>query len=270
MRLTVLVDNYTEVGTPFRGEAGLSYLLEVDGKKILFDTGTSDLFIRNAEAMNIALDDIDVVVLSHGHGDHTGGLEYLIDITKPHQTKLVAHPLAVVVKQKDGQQFGLTVPLEKLTDTFVMELSSTPVWISPHLVFLGEIPRLHDFENQEPLGERMEKDGKLVPDTLLDDSALALLTEKGVFIITGCSHAGICNSIDYARLVCQDNRITGVIGGFHLFEAGERTQKTAAFLRDNDIPHLYPCHCTSFKAKAAINAVVPIKEIAVGSSFALN
>lgn len=268
MRLTVLVDNHTEVGTPFRGEAGLSYLIEVDGKKILFDTGSSDLFIKNAEAMGIALDDIDGVVLSHGHGDHTGGLEHLLEITKPNRTKLVAHPLAVAEKQKDGRQFGLTVPLEKLQDTFVMELSSTPVWISSHLLFLGEIPRLHDFENPEPLGERME-DGSLVPDTLEDDSALALRTEKGLFIITGCSHAGICNSIEYARQVCQDDRIAGVIGGFHLFEAGERTQKTAAFLRDNQIPLLHPCHCTSFKARAVINAMVPIEEIAVGSCLHL-
>lgn len=264
MRLTVLVDNYTEVGTTFRGEPGLSYLLEVDGKKILFDTGASDLFIHNAEAMNIELSDIDVVVLSHGHGDHTGGLEHLANITNPGQTKLVAHPLAVGEKRMDGQQFGLTVSRDKLRSAFTAELSPTPLWISSSLVFLGEIPRLHGFEDQAPLGERM-KDGSLVPDTLLDDSALALQTEKGLYIITGCSHAGICNIIDYARKVCKEDRVLGVIGGFHLFKADERTKKTAEFLRDNNIERLYPCHCTAFKAKAAINAIIPIGEVAVGT-----
>lgn len=269
MRLTVLVDNNTQVGTKFRGEPGLSYLLEVDEKKILFDTGLSDLFIHNATAMNLNLSDIDVVVLSHGHGDHTGGLEYLLDATEPQRTKLVMHPLAIVEKQKDGQQFGLTVPLEKLKKAFSLGPSTKPVWISEHLVFLGEIPRRHVFENQEPLGSRME-DGSLAPDTLLDDSALAVRTKKGLFIISGCSHAGICNIIDYAREVCQEPCVTGLIGGFHLFKADERTQKTAEFLRDNHITNLYPCHCTSFTAKAAINAIIPIGEVAVGTCLNLN
>jgi len=268
MRLTVLVDNNTQVGTKFRGEPGLSYLLEVDRKKILFDTGASDLFIHNAIAMNLDLSDIDVVVLSHGHGDHTGGLEYLLDVLGPHQTKLVMHPFAVVEKQKDGQQFGMTAPLKKLKEAFTMIPSTKPVWISEHLVFLGEIPRRHAFENQEPLGERIEGDS-LVPDNLLDDSALAVRTEKGLFIISGCSHAGICNIIDYAREVCHESRVTGLIGGFHVSKADERTQKTAEFLRDNHITNLYPCHCTGFVAKAAINAIIPIGEVAVGTCLNL-
>lgn len=268
MRLTVLVDNYTHVGTKFRGEPGLSYLLEVDGKKVLFDTGFSDLFIQNAAAMNLSLDDLDAVVLSHGHGDHTGGLAPLLGITQKKRPKLVMHPLALVEKQKDGEQFGLTVPLENLRKAYDIESSSTAVWLSEHLVFLGEIPRRHQFENQEPLGERMHS-GALVPDTLLDDSAMALRTEKGLFIISGCAHAGISNIIDHARSVCQESRVHGVIGGFHLLKADERTQKTAVFLRDTQVTNLYPAHCTSFKAKAAINQIVPIKEIAVGTILPL-
>jgi len=269
MRLTVLVDNYTQVGTKYRGEPGLSYLIEIDGKKILFDTGTSNLFIHNAIAMGLTLSDIDVIVLSHGHGDHTGGLSYLLAEAEAHHTKLVIHPLTIVEKQMNGQQFGLTVPIGKLEKAFTIVPSLTPMWISEHLVFLGEIPRRHIFETQDPLGERMEGN-RLVPDTLMDDSALAVRTEKGLFIISGCSHAGICNIIEYAREVCQESHIAGLIGGFHLFKADERTQKTAEFLRDNHITNLYPCHCTSFIAKAAINAIIPIGEVAVGTCLELN
>jgi 7,8-dihydropterin-6-yl-methyl-4-(beta-D-ribofuranosyl)aminobenzene 5'-phosphate synthase len=269
MHLTVLVDNHTQVGTPFRGESGLSYLLEVDGKKILFDTGSSDLFLHNAKAMNLEVSDIDFVVLSHGHGDHTGGLEYLLGVTESQRPKLVTHPLSVVEKQMNGQQFGMTLPLEKLKEAFDLVLSATPVWISEHLVFLGEIPRRHLFENQESLGERIEGDNP-VPDNLLDDSALAVRTEKGLFIITGCSHAGICNIIDYAREVCQESRIIGVVGGFHVFKADDRTQKTAEFLKASNITNLYPCHCTGFKAKALINEIVPIGDVSVGTRLDLN
>lgn len=269
MRLTVLTDNYTRVGTTFRGEPGLSYLIEIDGMKILFDTGFSEVFIHNANALGITLCDLDIIVLSHGHGDHTGGLGYVVDVVHQKQVRLVAHPLAVVEKQKDGRQFGLTVALDKLQKAYTLELSRKPVWLSGHLVFLGEIPRRHPFEKQHPLGERLEN-GALVPDDLLDDSALAVQTGKGLIIITGCSHAGICNIIDYAREVCQEPRVHMVIGGFHLLKADEQTQKTAKFLRDNQITNLYPCHCTSFEAKAVIHNMIPIREVAVGTMLDLN
>jgi 7,8-dihydropterin-6-yl-methyl-4-(beta-D-ribofuranosyl)aminobenzene 5'-phosphate synthase len=269
MHLTVLVDNHTQVGTPFLGESGLSYLLAIDGKKILFDTGSSDLFLHNAKEMNLDLSDIEFVVLSHGHGDHTGGLQYLPGVTGARRPKLVTHPLSVVEKQMNGQQFGMTLSLDKLKETFDLVLSSSPLWISEHLVFLGEIPRHHLFENQESLGERIEGDNQ-VPDNLLDDSALAVRTENGLFIVTGCSHAGICNIVDYAREVCQESRISGVVGGFHVFKADERTQKTAEFLKDSHITNLYPCHCTGFKAKALIDGIIPIGEVSVGTRLDLN
>ena len=269
MRLTVLTDNCTRVGTTFWGEPGLSYLIEVDGKKVLFDTGFSELCVRNADALGNSLSDLDIIILSHGHGDHTGGLEYVLEVAASNEIRLVTHPLTVVEKQKDGRQFGLTVALEKLQQSYTLKLSREPVWLSEHLIFLGEIPRRHSFELQDPLGERLEK-GVFVPDDLLDDSALALRTDEGLTIITGCSHAGICNIIDYAREVCQQTRVLTVIGGFHLCKADEQARKTAEFFRDNQITNLYPCHCTSFEAKAVIHTIVPIHDVAVGTIIDLN
>lgn len=90
-------------------------------------------------------------------------------------------------------------------------------------------------------------------------------TEKGQYLITGCSHSGICNIAEYAKNICSHDKILGIIGGFHLFEPSERVSKTIAYLKENDIKELYPCHCTSFAVKAEIHKEIPLKEVGVGT-----
>jgi 7,8-dihydropterin-6-yl-methyl-4-(beta-D-ribofuranosyl)aminobenzene 5'-phosphate synthase len=90
----------------------------------------------------------------------------------------------------------------------------------------------------------------------MDDTALAYNTGDGLFIITGCSHSGICNIIEHAKYICNEKKVIGVIGGFHLFDVSdvsERLMKTINYFRENQIEKLYPCHCVSFTAKAEIH-----------------
>ena len=101
-------------------------------------------------------------------------------------------------------------------------------------------------------------------DYLPDDSALVYQGENGLTIITGCSHAGICNITEYAKVVCGDSRIDGIIGGFHLLEMNSRVEKTVDYLQKQKPRLLCPCHCTCFHARAAIQAAIPIKEVCVG------
>ena len=114
---------------------------------------------------------------------------------------------------------------EELEKVCNLTLSKEPINISQNIVFLGEIPQLVDFEKRNYIG-KCKKDNILVDDTVLDDSAIVYKSPKGLFIITGCSHSGICNIIEYAKKVCNDNRIYGVLGGFHLFDVDERLEKT--------------------------------------------
>ena len=107
-------------------------------------------------------------------------------------------------------------------------------------------------------------DKTLVDDYVMDDTALVYKSEKGIYIITGCSHSGICNIVEYAKEVCNDNRVLGIIGGFHLFEVSEQVNKTIEYFKENNIKELYPCHCTSFAVKAEIHKTIPIKEVGVG------
>ncbi|MCD7935425.1 MAG: MBL fold metallo-hydrolase [Tannerellaceae bacterium] len=98
----------------------------------------------------------------------------------------------------------------------------------------------------------------------VDDSALVYQDDEGLFIITGCSHSGICNIIEYAKQVCQEERVLGVIGGFHLFDNSERLQRTIAYFKKNAIGRIYPSHCVSLAAKAEMFKSLPVYEVGVG------
>jgi metal-dependent hydrolase (beta-lactamase superfamily II) len=115
----------------------------------------------------------------------------------------------------------------------------------------------------------LEKDGQKTEDYIIDDTALAYMGKKGLSIITGCSHAGICNIIEYAKRVCGDHRIAGVLGGFHLLADDAQLQKTVAYLKDCAPNSLYPCHCVSLTGKARMMAVLPVREVGVGMTLEL-
>ena len=98
----------------------------------------------------------------------------------------------------------------------------------------------------------------------MDDTALVCEQENGLFIITGCSHSGICNIMEYAKQVCQNSKITGVLGGFHLFKKDEQLAKTIDYFEKNSVENIFPSHCVSFEAKAHIHSRIPVHETGVG------
>lgn len=272
MRLTVLVDNNTLIDRYFYGEPGLSYLLECEGKKYLFDTGYSDVFMKNAAKMGLNLLDLDAIVISHGHNDHTWGLNHLVTAySEAHcegrghgNPTILAHPDAFLAKQVAGNDVGSMLSVEQLGKWFSTRLSKEPVWLTDKLVFLGEIERSNDFEAQNPLGKTM-RDGIWEDDFLLDDSALVYQSSRGLIIITGCSHAGICNIIAYAKNVCGEQRVCQVIGGFHLLKPEPvRLEETAAYLRACQIEAIYAAHCTDLPSKIRLARSVDLKEVGVG------
>ena len=252
MQITVLVDNNTYIDEYFLAEPALSFYIECNHKKILFDVGYSDVFLKNANKMGIDLSLCDYVVLSHGHNDHTGGLRYF-NVECP----VIAHPSCFHKKYVDDMYIGSPIDIEGFQGC------TDPFWLNEELVYLGEIPRVMEFENSCAIGyellDKVKKD-----DYLLDDSALVYKTNEGLFIITGCSHSGICNIIEYAKKVCNDDRIIGVIGGFHLFELNESTNKTIAYLNSCNIHDVYPCHCVSLKVKAKMMQTLNVHEVGVG------
>lgn len=271
MRLTLLVDNNTLIDHYFLGEPGFSALIENHDQKMLFDVGYSGLFITNAQKMGIPLNDLDYIALSHGHLDHTWGLDALIryftememEGIAHHRPTIVAHPRTFVSVSADGiSEIGPLLSEEKLRKHFDLQLKKEPQWLDESLVYLGQIPRKNEFEGKTSFGR---KENETEADTVIEDSAIAFKGKNGLIIITGCAHSGICNIIEYAKSICGEDRVCDVIGGFHLQKASaEQMTGTTRYFRALNAARLHPCHCTDLSAKIALAKVATVEESGVG------
>ncbi|NLI53995.1 MAG: MBL fold metallo-hydrolase [Clostridiales bacterium] len=264
MKLTVLVDNNTYIDRYYLGEPAACYLVEDGAQTILFDTGYSDVFIENAARMGIDLARVTDIVLSHGHNDHTGGLPaFFSRFSQP--VRVTAHLGAFQPKRAEGLDVGSPLSLAQLPDWVEIRLPTKPRTVSEHVVFLGEIPRVYPFEQDRAVGETA-KDCCCCwePDGLADDTSLALVLEDGVFVVTGCAHAGVCNTVARAKEQTGKQRVLGVLGGFHLFETGETLTQTVDTLLALGVERVYPAHCTSLAVKSAFVRAFDTVEVGVG------
>ena len=272
MELTILTDNNTIIDRYYLGEPGFSAYIREENLKILFDLGYSGVFLQNAWKMGIFLEDLDYICVSHGHADHTWGFDPLIrHYTEREQEKrpvsrpvILAHPDAFHSISGGGvSELGALIPGEKLDRLFTLALSPEPRWLTPRLVFLGEIPRSHSFEGNTALGERNGE-----ADYVKDDTALAYRGTEGLVIITGCSHSGIGNIIEYAKKITGEERILDVIGGFHLLNPGQdQLEGTCRYFAGQKVRQIHPCHCTDLASKIALSRVVRVEETGVSQKL---
>jgi len=264
MQLTVLVDNHTYIDRYYLGEPAVSYLVEDGERTILFDTGYSDVFLENAARMKLDLSRVTDLALSHGHNDHTGGLPAFFK-QFPQPVRIIAHLKTFLPKRAEGQDVGSPLPLYRLPENAELKLTKKPVAISEHTWYLGEIPRGFPFEQARAVGETLSNCGCCwESDTMADDSSLALSLPDGVFVVTGCAHAGVCNTVKYAKEVIGKERVLGVLGGFHLFETGEALDQTITTLLELGVERVFPAHCTSLAVKSAFFQVFNTVEVGVG------
>ncbi len=252
--ITVLAEN-TAGGRGLLGEHGLSFWIEWDGKRILFDTGQGHVLLKNARQLGVDLRETDALALSHGHYDHTGGLRDAL-LHGP-ATTVYVHPAAFAAKyarNPDGSARSVAIP--DLDEAALSELAEIhhvegPTEIFNGLCLTGPVPRKTGFEDVG--GDFFLDEECTEPDPIVDDQAAFVETPAGTIVILGCAHAGVINTLRYVQELTDGRGIHTVLGGMHLRHAGpERMDKTVDELRRLDVQRLLPCHCTGMAAVARL------------------
>ncbi|MDW0340226.1 MAG: MBL fold metallo-hydrolase [Nitrososphaeraceae archaeon] len=296
-----MISNQTISKSPI-AEHGFSALLEISyvyenatkTNKILFDTGVSkEGIVNNSDVLGINLKDIETIVLSHGHFDHISGLISTLGRLKK-SVEIIAHPEAFLRRwlvypngnkarmdfldeEEINQAGGIIRKVDKISflpRNVNMQSKKKTNQANNRVMITGEIPRVTEFEKGFPL-QYKEQDNEinLVPDPLVsDDQALIMnVKNKGLIILTGCGHAGIVNTIKFAKKVTGIKKIYCVIGGFHLSgqDYEDSIPLTIAELARANPQYIVPCHCTGWKATNKIIDTMPEKFIqsSVGSTF---
>jgi 7,8-dihydropterin-6-yl-methyl-4-(beta-D-ribofuranosyl)aminobenzene 5'-phosphate synthase len=282
LKITVLVTNLAGDVDEGNGEWGYSALVEVDGHKILYDTGASpDLVLRNAEALHVNLADVEDVVLSHNHRDHVGGLMTLrreLAQTNPRAMSRV-HVAAGIFQPRrssTGEDHNGLKDIRgqylETGGTFIVH--QNPTELLPGVWLTGPVPRLTDEKNWSR-GLWLETPSGRVDDTVPEDAALLLDTVSGMVILTGCGHAGIVNIASYARQILGPEPLLAVVGGLHLFAANDATiEWTGLKLKSFGLRYLLAGHCTGIEATYRLRETAGLERkmavvSAVGSSFTL-
>ncbi len=256
LKITVLVTNLAGDLRAGDGEWGYSALVEVDGHRILYDTGASaDMVLRNARALHIELADIEDVVLSHNHNDHVGGLMTLrreFAKSNPRAMSRVHVGARIFEPRLDelGQdQNGLRlIRAEYLATGGEFIVHDKPTQLFPGVWFTGPVPRPNPEKNWNPGLSLVTVQGR-VEDNVPEDSELVFDTDDGIVILTGCGHAGIVNIAEYARTIAGDKPLLALVGGLHLFAASDQTLAwTGAKLKSYRIENLLAGHCTGIEA----------------------
>ncbi|MGA1874278.1 MAG: MBL fold metallo-hydrolase [bacterium] len=256
-KITVLVENSAN-REDLLTEHGLAFLIEQNGVFGLFDTGQSNIFLKNAQIMGLDLTPLHWVVLSHGHYDHAGGISSIADFSG--WVRIFAHPEAFsprFIKEPDGNFLPIGIPISKDGIKKIgLELlcSSEPVEVAGQIMTTGEIPRVTDFEPEEEVFFT-KKGSDFVPDLFPDDIGLIIKTSKGVVVLLGCAHAGVINTLLRVINIIGEEKIYAVIGGMHLAGASDkRIQRTIDAFHDFGISRIGLAHCTGRRAAKAFLA----------------
>jgi 7,8-dihydropterin-6-yl-methyl-4-(beta-D-ribofuranosyl)aminobenzene 5'-phosphate synthase len=272
VKITTLADNLA--GSRCLGEWGFSCLLNLidargKDRAILFDTGmVPDALLFNIQVLKVDLAGLDCLVLSHGHYDHTGSI--VESVKAANGTKVYAHPHVFLSRSfidTHGKRRMIGIPKKQNRENIEaaggkISFSREPVEVVPGLWTTGEIPR-NSFEDPLPLGrnERLviNVEGKEVADNISDDQALFMVVEDvGCFVVTGCCHAGLVNTLDHVKKLAGVETVYGFVGGTHLVNRSDAyVEKTISGLSGLEL--ISPCHCTGFKSEAALWRMFPSK-----------
>jgi 7,8-dihydropterin-6-yl-methyl-4-(beta-D-ribofuranosyl)aminobenzene 5'-phosphate synthase len=248
--LRCLVDNNTLDAASYKTEFGVSFTIQTTAGRILFDTGLSgSVLVHNAVRMGIDLREMNALILSHAHYDHTGGLQAFMQYSQP-GLPLYTHPdifrPRFSIKEGRTRSIGMPLTQKDLSKYFNLHMSAKALEVLPHTWTTGEITPRKEFLGSSPTCFIQREDG-WQPDPYRDDMSLVLEGESGLVVVCGCCHAGLLNTL--AQVQRMFNReITAIVGGAHLAYVEERTlQHAIEVIRtsfEGNVPDLFLNHCT--------------------------
>jgi 7,8-dihydropterin-6-yl-methyl-4-(beta-D-ribofuranosyl)aminobenzene 5'-phosphate synthase len=255
----------------------------VDGQRLLIDTGERpETVLRNAAELKVDLSSITDLVITHNHSDHTGGLLTLrreLSKRNPKALSRVHVPKGIFYPRPgpDGREGNGLLPLkaqyEATGGTFVEHAG--PAALMRGVTLLGPVPRTYPERNWSMSG-RVQTPDRLIEDTVPEDTSLIVDTSDGLVVLSGCGHAGMINTMEYARKVVRPAPIHAAVGGFHLLFAATdaNLEWTAGKLREFGLRHLLGAHCTGIEAVFRLRQLAGLARQtavvgAVGSSFTL-
>ena len=280
LKITFLVEN-TVYKSKLFAEHGLAVLCEGETNqgikfKYLFDTGPSDQGLKNnIKQLKINLKDLDVIILSHGHYDHTGGLLAVLETDFDKKIDLICHPNALILKyaRQENNLRSIGLPFDpdllKNNEKINLILTKEPHFFSKCIFSTGEIERKNSFENVPERFRTLHEENE-VKDNIRDDQSLVFMLDSGLVIISGCAHSGIINTLNKVVKVANNKKIVALFGGFHLISANmDVLQRTLIELKKFDFDFISPCHCTGQYATHLIieEFLDKYKIVTTGSSF---
>jgi 7,8-dihydropterin-6-yl-methyl-4-(beta-D-ribofuranosyl)aminobenzene 5'-phosphate synthase len=264
------------------GEWGFAALVDVDGKRILFDTGANeDTVQRNLQRLKLDLSDVEVVILSHNHDDHTTGLlplrrQYAAKSPKLLSTAYAGRGIFLprITARGDVDDRMARIRREyEATGARVVDVDK-PIEILPGAWLTGPVPRVHPERNWSTLGKVRTEQGD-VEDTVPEDMTLVFQTDKGLVYLFGCGHAGVINTLTYTRSAIDPSPVKAIIGGVHLFAASDATLAwTAQQFKAFGVQQFVGAHCTGIEAVYRIRELAGLTRQtcmvgAVGASYSL-
>jgi 7,8-dihydropterin-6-yl-methyl-4-(beta-D-ribofuranosyl)aminobenzene 5'-phosphate synthase len=281
LKITVLAEDSVQYESPLLGQHGISFLLEASTKdlckKILVDVGQNpSALLHNMSLLGIPPSTVDALFLTHCHYDHTQGMVEVLKAIGKKGLPVVAHPETFrphFVKEPYLRHVGV-MPEDsrpKIEEAGgILFLITDPFPFLPGLITTGEVRRQTDFE-EVGIALFTLADARMVQDRMMDDiSLVARVRDKGLVIVTGCSHAGVVNIVKHSVDLTGENRIAAILGGFHLLAASqERIWTTAEALSQYDIELISAGHCTGFRAQVALHQTFEerFKPLQTGMTF---
>lgn len=261
--IAVLIEDYAGYDTGLLAQHGVSYLVEArqgnNMLRLLFDVGQSAApLLSNSKLLGVNPLDVDMVVLSHCHYDHTGGLTEYLHAAESKRMPIIAHTSLFrpnFSTEPSFRSFGMTPASNREAivnagGDLILTNDSIPLFAG--VITSGEIKEKVEFEKELTLSAFTLEKGNLTPDIMADELSLFFVMPKGLVILTGCSHPGIISIVETAKKLTGIENIAAVIGGFHLVSADQgRIIKTAEALKAENCV-LYTGHCTGFKAEAIL------------------